>query len=100
MFSRARSSFRDIRPEENPCKTKGIPPYIPHLVRYVECSTLAGNVIVLAPLLFQAFDEVLMDGRVNLRQKRFVEVVGCDQKNHVAEVGMAPRRQFELDQLG
>src|ERR1700724_3878114 len=40
-----------------------------------------------------------MYGRVQLLQEGLVEVVGSNQENHVAEVVVAPRRQFELDQL-
>src|SRR5436305_6460197 len=40
-----------------------------------------------------------MNRRVQLRLKGLVEVMGADQKYHIAEVVIAPRRQFELNQL-
>src|SRR5262249_51698923 len=43
--------------------------------------SLVRQVLVLAPLLFQAFDKVRMYGRVQLRQERLVEVVDSDQEN-------------------
>src|SRR5262245_32237630 len=61
-------------------------------------SSLAGNVLVLTPLFFQALDEVLMDRRVQLRQERLIQVVRPNQEHDIPEVGVAPCRQFELDQ--
>ena len=60
-------------------------------------SFFVGNVVILTPFLLQALDEVLVDGKVKLLLKRFVEVVRPDQENHIAEVIIAPRRQFELN---
>src|SRR5947209_8445375 len=65
---------------------------------YMPRSPIAGDVLVLAPLLFQALDKVAPHRGMEAVEKRLVEVMDRDQVHDVGEVLMAPRRQLELDQ--
>src|SRR5581483_9454234 len=86
--------------EASPAATRRGPGYSPAGRTGSARSFLARLVRVLAALLLQAFDEVLMYGGVQPRQVGLVEVMDADQKDHVAEVVVAAGRELELDQLG
>src|SRR5262249_29878200 len=60
---------------------------------------LAPLVLVLAPPLFKTLDEVSPHAGMYPVEERFIEVVNADEEDDIAEVVVAPCREFQLDQL-
>jgi hypothetical protein len=55
-------------------------------------------VLVFAPFLFEAFNEIGMDEPMRVVVGRFIEVVCAGQIDDVAEIGMPCDGKLELDQ--
>jgi hypothetical protein len=61
-------------------------------------SALSRLVLVLAALLFQAFDEVLTHAAMKLLQIRFVQVLNANQLDDVCEILVAAVCKFQPDE--
>src|SRR5262249_36611162 len=52
------------------------------------------DIVVFAPLFFEALDEILTNGRVQLFEERLIQVVDTDEEDDIPKVVVTPRREF------